>query len=93
MCFSTKTTALFSDYTGVVYDMSEGDRIAQALGPRKAVIMQNHGNLTVGSTVDEAAWYYITMDRSCQSQLMAEAAGKPGFPSPMKRLIVARKAG
>jgi ribulose-5-phosphate 4-epimerase/fuculose-1-phosphate aldolase len=89
-CAFYEDHSLFADYTGVVYDMSEGDRIAQALGPRKAVIMQNHGNLTVGSTVDEAAWYYITMDRSCQSQLMAEAAGKP-IPIAHEAAVVARK--
>jgi len=76
-CAFYEDHSLFDDYTGVVYDMSEGDRIAQALGHRKAIILQNHGILTVGSTVDEAAWFFITMDRSCQAQLMAEAAGKP----------------
>ena len=76
-CAFYQDHGLFADYTGVVYDTSEGDRIAQALGPHKAAILQNHGLLTVGSTVDEAAWFFITMDRSCQSQLMAEAAGKP----------------
>jgi ribulose-5-phosphate 4-epimerase/fuculose-1-phosphate aldolase len=89
-CAFYEDHALFSDYTGVVYDMSEGDRIAEALGPRKAVILQNHGNLTVGSTVDEAAWYYITMDRSCQSQLMAEAVGKPK-PIGHEAALVAQK--
>ena len=76
-CAFYEDHGLFSDYTGVVYDTSEGDRIAEALGHRKAAILQNHGLLTVGSTVDEAAWYFISMDRCCQSQLMAEAAGKP----------------
>ena len=76
-CAFYQDHGLFADYTGVVYDTSEGDRIAQALGPHKAAILQNHGLLTVGGTVDEAAWFFITMDRSCQSQLMAEAAGKP----------------
>src|SRR5271156_6511900 len=66
------------------------DVVAQALGHRKAVIMQNHGNLTVGSTGDEAAWFYIAMDRSCQSQLMAEAAGKP-IPIAHEAAVVARK--
>jgi ribulose-5-phosphate 4-epimerase/fuculose-1-phosphate aldolase len=89
-CAFYEDHSLFADYTGVVYDMSEGDRIAQALGNRKAVIMQNHGNLTVGSTVDEAAWFYIAMDRSCQSQLMAEAAGKP-IPIAHDAAVVARK--
>jgi ribulose-5-phosphate 4-epimerase/fuculose-1-phosphate aldolase len=69
--------ALFDDFTGVVLDTSEGDRIGAALGTNKAVILRNHGLLTVGKTVDEAAWWFITMERSCQAQLMAEAAGTP----------------
>jgi ribulose-5-phosphate 4-epimerase/fuculose-1-phosphate aldolase len=68
---------LFDDFTGVVYETAEGDRIAQALGKGKALIVRNHGLLTVGESVDEAAWYFITMERSCQVQLLAEAAGKP----------------
>ena len=69
--------ALFDDYTGVVLDVEEGKRIAHALGPKKAVILRNHGLLTVGKSVEEAAWWFITMERSCQVQLMAEAAGNP----------------
>ena len=69
--------ALFGDFTGIVYETSEGDRIAGALGNHKAVILQNHGLLTVGKTVDEAVWWFITMERTCQSQLLAEAAGRP----------------
>jgi ribulose-5-phosphate 4-epimerase/fuculose-1-phosphate aldolase len=68
---------LFDDYTGVVLDTSEGKRIAHALGGNKAAILRNHGLLTVGETVDEAVWWFITMDRTCQAQLLAEAAGKP----------------
>jgi ribulose-5-phosphate 4-epimerase/fuculose-1-phosphate aldolase len=69
--------SLFDDYTGVVLDTEEGERIAQALGHRKSVILRNHGLLTVGKSVEEAAWWFITMERSCQAQLLAEAAGKP----------------
>lgn len=69
--------SIFEDYTGVVTDTSEGERIATALGPRKAVILRNHGLLTVGDNVDEAVWWFITMDRSCHAQLLAEAAGEP----------------
>jgi ribulose-5-phosphate 4-epimerase/fuculose-1-phosphate aldolase len=76
-CAFYQDCGLFADYTGVVYDTSEGDRIGEALGTKKAVILQNHGLLTVGATVDEAAWWFITMERSCHSQLMAEAAGEP----------------
>ncbi|MGI8988962.1 MAG: class II aldolase/adducin family protein [Bryobacteraceae bacterium] len=76
-CAFYEDHGLFADFTGIVYDASEGERIAKALGQGKAVILQNHGLLTAGQTVDEAAWWFITMERSCQAQLMAEAAGKP----------------
>jgi ribulose-5-phosphate 4-epimerase/fuculose-1-phosphate aldolase len=69
--------AVFDDYTGVVLDLEEGKRLAHALGENKAVILSNHGLLTVGHSVDEAAWWFITMERSCQAQLLAEAAGSP----------------
>ena len=68
---------LFDDYTGVVLDVEEGKRIAHALGGPKAVILRNHGLLTVGQSVDEAAWWFVTMERSCQAQLLAMAAGDP----------------
>jgi ribulose-5-phosphate 4-epimerase/fuculose-1-phosphate aldolase len=74
--------AVFDDYTGVVLTREEGQRIGQALGQKKAVILRNHGLLTVGHSVDEAAWWFITMDRSCQAQLAAEAAGTPVLIDP-----------
>jgi ribulose-5-phosphate 4-epimerase/fuculose-1-phosphate aldolase len=69
--------ALFDDYTGVVLDPEEGKRIGHSLAGNKAVILRNHGLLTVGHSVDEAVWWFITMERSCQAQLLAEAAGTP----------------
>ena len=76
-CAFYEDHAVFDDYTGVVYEPAEGDRIAQALGKGKAVILRNHGLLTVGTSVDEAAWWFITMERSCQTQILAESVGKP----------------
>ena len=67
----------FDDYTGIVNDTAEGARIAEALGTKKAAILANHGLLTVGTTVESAAWWYITMERSAQVQLSAYAAGTP----------------
>ena len=76
-CAFFEDHALFDDYTGVVLDPSEGQRLAQSLGSRKAIILRNHGLLTVGKSVDEAAYWFIALDRSCHAQLLAEAAGKP----------------
>jgi len=68
---------LYTDYHGVVFDTAEGDAIAAELGSRKAVILANHGHLTVGRTVGSAVWWFVTMERSMQAQLIAEAAGEP----------------
>ncbi|WP_020417330.1 class II aldolase/adducin family protein [Amycolatopsis sp. ATCC 39116] len=69
--------SVYDGFGGLVFDPEEGNRIAKALGDHKAVILQNHGLLTVGRTVAETAWWFISMERSCQSQLLAMAAGDP----------------
>lgn len=84
---------LFDDFSGVVLDVSEGDRISKALDKCKAAILQNHGLLTVGNTVDEAAWWYITMERTCQAQLLAEAAGKPKMIRPEIATLTNKQVG
>lgn len=76
-CAFFEDQALLDDYTGVVVDLEEGRRIARTLEEHKAIILRNHGLLTVGQTVDEAAWWFITLERSCQAQLAAEAVGRP----------------
>jgi ribulose-5-phosphate 4-epimerase/fuculose-1-phosphate aldolase len=85
--------ALFDDYTGVVLDLEEGKRIAHAVGDNKAAILRNHGLLTVGHSVDEAAWWFITMERTCQAQLLAEAAGTPVKISPEQAELTATQVG
>jgi ribulose-5-phosphate 4-epimerase/fuculose-1-phosphate aldolase len=61
----------------IVLDENAGKALAQGLGACKAAIHRNHGLFTVGQTVDEAAWWFITMERSAQAQLLAEAVGTP----------------
>lgn len=79
-CVFYEDHALFDDFTGMVVDTSEGDRIAQALakpegGTHKGVILKNHGILTGGPTVEAAAWWYIALDNVAHTALLAEAAG------------------
>ena len=70
--------ALCSDGSGaVVLDAAVGAAMAKSLGDKKALIHQNHGLITTGGTVDAAVWWFIALERACQSQLVAEAAGDP----------------
>jgi ribulose-5-phosphate 4-epimerase/fuculose-1-phosphate aldolase len=68
---------LYEGYGGPAGYPEEGQRIAAAVGENKAAILQNHGLITCGHSVGEAAWWFITLERSCQAQLAAMAAGKP----------------
>ncbi|MFE3283963.1 class II aldolase/adducin family protein, partial [Streptomyces sp. NPDC059233] len=72
-CAFYEDHALLDEFTGV----AEPGRIAQALGPYKALILRNRGLLTVGDSVDAAVWWFIEAERAAQVQLTARAAGKP----------------
>ncbi|OAK95369.1 class II aldolase/adducin domain-containing protein [Phaeosphaeriaceae sp. SRC1lsM3a] len=69
-----KSHGVYKDFGGVVLASEEGERIADALGNGKAAILQNHGILTVGKTVDEAAFWFLSLDKTCQAQLLVDAA-------------------
>lgn len=73
---------VYDTFAGPVLDLDEANQMAKCLGGGKALILQNHGLLTVGQTIDEAAWWMIRLDRCCQVQLLAQAAGTPKPISP-----------
>ena len=92
-CVYYQDHGLFEEFNGLVFDTSEGERIALALGSQKAVIMRNHGLLTVGHSVDEAAWWFINMERSCQAQLLAESVGTPILIDPDSAAVTRGQIG
>ncbi|NNE75280.1 MAG: class II aldolase/adducin family protein [Acidimicrobiales bacterium] len=61
----------------IVNDIADGMKMTDTLGDKKALIHRNHGLITVADTVDAAAWWFIALERACQVQLVAEAAGEP----------------
>ncbi|KAF3033400.1 hypothetical protein E8E11_003329 [Didymella keratinophila] len=71
-----KNHGVYRHFGGVVLAGEEGERIADALGDGKAAILQNHGILTVGQSVDEAAFWFMSLDKTCQAQLLVDAASK-----------------
>jgi ribulose-5-phosphate 4-epimerase/fuculose-1-phosphate aldolase len=76
-CIFFEDHGLYDGYGGVADDVEEGKRIAAAVGEHKAAVLANHGLITVGQSVDEAVFWFITMERSCQAELLALAAGTP----------------
>jgi ribulose-5-phosphate 4-epimerase/fuculose-1-phosphate aldolase len=61
----------------VQFDADDGRNSSPSSGRGKAAIHQNHGLFTVGQSVDEPPSWFLSMDRTCQAQLLAMAAGTP----------------
>ena len=53
------------------------NQFAAAFGDKRVAIQSGHGIFATGQSVDEAAWWFVLMERCCHAQLLAEAAGKP----------------
>ncbi|KAJ5618147.1 hypothetical protein N7537_003261 [Penicillium hordei] len=66
--------ALYSSFKGVVLAEEEGQNIAKALGNKKAALLQNHGLLTVGNTIEETVFWFVSLEKCCYAQLLADAA-------------------
>jgi len=66
--------SVYPQFGGVVFDREEGQKIAEHLGDSKAIILQNHGLLTVGETIDAAAFWFMSLDKTCHAQLLVDAA-------------------
>jgi ribulose-5-phosphate 4-epimerase/fuculose-1-phosphate aldolase len=62
-------------YEGITEDFAERARINAALGDNRALILHNHGLLTVGTTVREAFVLMKTLIEAARIQLMMEATG------------------
>ncbi|MEJ3658100.1 class II aldolase/adducin family protein [Actinomycetes bacterium KLBMP 9759] len=92
-CAFFEDHTVYTEFGGVADEVEEGRRIAAALARAKACVLRNHGLLTVGQSVAEAAWWFITMERSCQAQLLAMAAGAPILIDRSTALTVREQIG
>lgn len=80
------------DYEGIAADdnLSERERIVRDLGHRHALILRNHGLLTVGATVAEAFYWMYYLEQCCRLQIAAQSSGAPLSMPPSQ--VVARTA-
>ena len=65
----------YHDYEGPSLDLDERDRLLGNLGNNQAMMLRNHGLLTTGRSVPEAFLRLYRLERACQIQLDAAAAG------------------
>ncbi|WWC61544.1 uncharacterized protein I303_104128 [Kwoniella dejecticola CBS 10117] len=65
---------LYADHNGVVLSANESKQIVDQIGGKKALIMQNHGLLTVGGCIESAVSWFMLLENECRTILLAEAA-------------------
>ncbi|MEM7281056.1 MAG: class II aldolase/adducin family protein [Pseudomonadota bacterium] len=73
-CLFFEDTALFDDEEVQVQDTDCGERIAKALGSNAAVILKNHGLLTVGDSVAETVGRFVMLERVAEAHMKTTQA-------------------
>lgn len=65
----------YHDYEGVSLSLDERDRLIKDIGDKKAMILRNHGLLTLGRTIPEAFVLMYYLEKSCEVQILAQSTG------------------
>lgn len=64
----------YHDFEGPSMRLDERERLVRSLGSQKALILRNHGLLTLGRTIPEAFLLHWRLNRACEVQLAAQSA-------------------
>ncbi|CAN5364360.1 class II aldolase/adducin family protein [soil metagenome] len=74
---------VYHAFEGIALDFEERERLIADLGPTSlAMILRNHGLLTLGRTVSEAFILMLNLERACRVQMAIQASGQPIHPVP-----------
>jgi ribulose-5-phosphate 4-epimerase/fuculose-1-phosphate aldolase len=65
----------YHDFEGITVEEGEKTRLVASIGAKRAVILRNHGLLSWGPSVPEAFMTLWTLQRACDVQIAASAAG------------------
>ena len=71
----------YHDFEGPSMRLGERSRLVRSLSRNDALILRNHGLLTIGKTIPEAFIRFWRLNRACEVQLAAQGA-KLRIPSP-----------
>lgn len=73
----------YHDFEGIALDHAERERLVADLGPqRRALILRNHGLITLGRSVAEAFILMFNLERACRVQLAIQSSGQAVNPVP-----------
>jgi ribulose-5-phosphate 4-epimerase/fuculose-1-phosphate aldolase len=83
----------YHEYEGVALDLAERPRLVADLGTKSAMLLRNHGTLTVGSSVPAAFLTMYFLERACAMQVATLAGGREiHWPRDDVRALVTKQA-
>ena len=84
----------YHDYEGVALNDEEKPRLVADLGTNNALILRNHGLLTVGQTGADAFQLMYILEAACRAQILAQSGGGElvMIPTPILQGIKAQAA-
>jgi L-fuculose-phosphate aldolase len=74
---------LYDDTINLIRSPELGAGVARALGPRRAVLLKNHGVVVTGATIEELVISTIMLENAAMIQMITEAAGTPAPEFPL----------
>lgn len=77
----------YHGYEGVALDLDERERLVADLGDKSVMILRNHGLLTAGVSVEHAFQQLQQLERACNIQVAAQAAGNAQLIFPPREVV------
>ncbi len=81
-CVFFEALPVYTGTSDLILDQERGQELAVCLGGARAMLLRNHGIVTVGTTVGEAVMNAIFLDHACRKQLLAMQCGGARHWSP-----------
>jgi|TARA_R100000501_G_scaffold18139_1_gene36356 ribulose-5-phosphate 4-epimerase/fuculose-1-phosphate aldolase len=72
----------YHHYEGIATEMEERARLVEDMGDKHAMILRNHGTLTVGESVADAFLRMYFLERACEAQVYMLSAGRGNLNTP-----------
>ncbi len=75
-CFYNDHAVIGASAGAVAVEKASGELVAAQIGKYRGILHQNHGLLTASRhSIDDAAFWFIALERCCQVQLQVSASG------------------
>jgi ribulose-5-phosphate 4-epimerase/fuculose-1-phosphate aldolase len=81
----------YHDYEGIAFNLEEGERLRRDMDGNVALVLRNHGLLTVGATIPAAFYFMYYLEQAAQVQMDVLASGRAIVPVPEETVALTAK--